>query len=240
MLVLRQLADFAGAVGIPAHDGEGLFIALFSEAKRPRDLWFITAAGQMYTPKALDSDDLPRLQGIARKLDGVASHALSVFIEIENLRPTFGAAVRLRVIAAVFDIVVLPFAVRAHREGRHGGFGPVVGYIPDDGKARAAVSTIDEGIAVAPVCGISELAQAVIADADIGRDKRVAQKLGFAVENTKLGIAPELVGVFDRELLDDRELRRAPGQLLSEALQRLALSLKLQLHAGGGVFDIAE
>ena len=96
------------------------------------------------------------------------------------MRAADRAAVRLGVIAAVFDVVVFPVAVRAHREGAHRGLGPVIGHVLDDREARAAVRAVDEGIAVAAVGRVAQFPQAVLADADVRRNERVALRLGFA------------------------------------------------------------
>ena len=153
-LAVRQLTDLCRAVRIAAHDGKGLFVALFSPAQGPRDLGIVTAAGKMDTAEALDRHDLTGLQGLARKLDSVAFNAPAFTVKEKHLRPAVRAAVRLRVIAPVFNIMVFPLAVRTHGKGAHGGPAPVIGHIPDDGKARAAVGAVDERITVTAVVGI--------------------------------------------------------------------------------------
>ena len=64
-------------------------------------------------------------------------------------------------------VVFLP-AVRAERKGSHGRVGPVVGDAGDDAVAGAAVGAGDEGVAEAPVCGIEQFPQAVVAEAASG------------------------------------------------------------------------
>ena len=189
----------------------------------------------MDAAEALDRHDLSGLQGLAGKLDRVAGDAVSVRVQIEDLRPADRAAVRLGVIAAVLNVVVLPVAVRAHGEGAHGGLRPVVGDILDDGKARAAVGAVDERIAVAPVRGIQQLAQAVVTDADIRGNEGVAQRLALTRQDLEIRKVLELFGIACLDLLDHGELRRVFGQLGDKALERPPLPFQLQLHAGGGV-----
>ena len=92
-------------------------------------------------------------------------------MEIGDLKPdlwaTHGTRVGLGVKTAIDRIVVLRLAFGAHLEGSHRRLRPVVGDVPDDGEAGAAVGAIDEGIAVAPVVRVEEFPQAVVADGDV-------------------------------------------------------------------------
>ena len=65
-------------------------------------------------------------------------------------------------------IVVLRLAGGAHFEARHRGLRAVVGNAARDGEARAAVGAVEEGIAVAAVARIEQLAQAVRAGGCVG------------------------------------------------------------------------
>ena len=155
-----------------------------SRCLRRRSLSAISGSSQRQArwmpPRPLTATIFPGHQSLAGKLDRVAGDAVSVRVQIEDLRPADRAAVRLRVVAAVFDVVVFPVAVRAHGEGAHGGLRPVVGDVLDDGKARAAVGAVDEGVAIAPVPGVQQLPQAVVTDADIRGNERVALRLRLA------------------------------------------------------------
>ena len=153
------------------------------------------------------------------------------------MRAAVRAAVRLGVVAAVFDVVVFPVAVRAHRKCAHRGLGPVIGHVLDDRKARAAVGAVDKGIAVTPIGRVAQLAQAVVTDADVGGNERVALRLGFALQDLEIPKVLQLGREFRLDALDDRELRRLARQIGDEALKLRPLALELQLHAGGGVLD---
>ncbi len=218
---------------------EGLFVALLAAAQRPRDLAVVAAAGQVHAAQPLDRNDLSLLERRAGQLDPVALDTLSGGVQVVHLWAADRTAVRLGVIAAVFDVVILPVAVRAHREGAHRGLGPVVGHVLDDREARAAVRAVDEGVAVTAVLRVPQLPQAVLADADVRGDQRVALRLGFAREDLKIPEALE----FGREIvfhpLDDGELRGLFGQVGDKTLELCSLALKLQLDAGGGVLDRA-
>ena len=142
-------------------------------------------------------------------------------------------------VAPVFNVAVLRGTVRAHGKIAHGGFGPVIGHVFYNGKARAAVGAVNERVAEAPVVFVEKLTQAVITDGNVRRDECIARGLGLALSYLKAAEIFEPRGVILLHALDYRELRRPFGQLTHEALKHGALALKLQLHAGGGIFDIA-
>ena len=73
--------------------------------------------------------------------------------------------------APVGRILVLPTAVGAHREARHGRVRAVVRDPFDDREPWPALRAVDERVAVAPVGRIEELAHAVVAGGDVGRDQ---------------------------------------------------------------------
>ena len=237
--LFRDTADFFGAGDVPAHNGEWFFVSLLAAAEHLRNLRIVTAAGQMNAAETLDRDDFPRFQGFARKLNGVARYALSIRVQKKYFRPAVCAAVRLGVIAAVFNVMVFPIAIRAHGKSAHGGLGPVIGHIPDNRKARAAVGAVDEGIAISPIRGIEQFPQAVVTDGDIRRDQRIAQSFGLAAEDLKTRKAFTVIEPSDLDFLNYGELRRLFRQLRNKSLQRVPLPFQLQLHAGGGVFDRA-
>src|SRR5581483_1317224 len=89
-----------------------------------------------------------------------------------HLQPELGTARRTRVglgmePPARRDVVLLG-APRAHGKGAHRGRGPVIGERLDDGEARPAARAVDEGIAVASVGRIEQLAQAVRTGGRVG------------------------------------------------------------------------
>lgn len=113
--------------------------------------------------------DFMRLRAASMPSPGQPA-ALSV--QEEGLRPADGAAVRLRVVAPVFNVLKLCLAVRAHRKLRHGGVRPVIGDGFNNRESRSAVGAVYEGVAIPPVGGVEQLAQAVRADARVRRNER--------------------------------------------------------------------
>ena len=75
------------------------------------------------------------------------------------------------------------------------------------------------------------------ADADIGRNEGVAKFLSLAFSDLEIRIAHKRMGIGDLHMLDHSKLGRSQRQLPDKAFQCFPLSLQLQLHAGGGVFD---
>ena len=236
LLGFRERADLPCRFRIPAHDGKGLFIALLSPPKLRGDGRLITAAGQMKAAEALHREDFSGFQCVSRKLDGIPRHGAARRVQIRDLRPAHGAAVRLGVIAAVFNVVILSFTVRAHREGLHGGLRPVIGHVLDDREARSAVGTVDKGVAIPAVGRILQFSKAVSADRDIRRDEGVSLILPLTADDGK-GLE-----AFARNLpacngFNHRKRRRLGRQIGKETADRLLLPFQLHGHPGGGVPD---
>ena len=140
-------------------------------------------------------------------------------------------------VAAVFNVVIFPLAVRAHGKGLHGSLRPVIGNVLDDGQTRAAVGAVNKRIAIAAVLRIQQLPQTVGADGDIRGDEGVTAGLPQALYNRK--IRKVLRRNFPhRHILDDGEGRRFPGQRLKKGLQRFLLPFQLHRDAGRGIADI--
>ena len=193
----------------------------------------------MYTAETLDGDDLPCLDALPGKLYRVALHVLSLGVQKEDLRAAVRAAVRLGMVAAIFNIVILPVTVRAHGKGAHRGLCPVIGHVLYNGEPRAAVGAVDERIAVTPVAGRSQLTQAVVTDAYIRGNERIAEGLRFAAQNSEILIACQIREVLRLHRFDDGKLRCAARDILNEAGKLFALPFQLKLDPGGGVFYIS-
>ena len=232
-------ADLFCRLRVPAHNGKGLFIPLLAAAESLCDLLIVAAAGQMHPAQALDSDDLPALQGLSCQFNGVAGLLPPLGVQEKYPGPTVRTAVRLGVVAAVFNVVIFPVAVRAHGKGAHRGLGPVIGYVFDNGKPGAAVGAVDKRVAVAPVLFVPQLPQAVVTDADIRGDEGIAKFLGLAFADLKIRKTGKLSGIADVHALDHGQLGCSLGQFRCETLQRFPIALQLQLHAGGGILNKA-
>ena len=240
-LVRAHFAELPGAAEIAAHEGEGLLIPLLAPPEPPHGLRVLDAAGQMHAAEALDGRDPAVLQqragGGQRGLVPLGAPPLRV--DKKQVRPADRTAVRLGVVAAVFNVVIFPFAVRAHGEAPHGGQRPIVGHVPHDGEARAAVGAVDEGVAVSPVLRVQQLPFTVLTEADVRRDEGVALALHKARQDRKARHPPERQPPMGFDAVDDGELRRAFRQRVQKALERGALALQLQHDAGGAVADRA-
>ena len=89
-----------------------------------------------------------------------------------NFRAALKARVGLCMKAPVGGVGVLFLACWAHSKLRHRCFGAVVRQLAHDGKARTAVSAVDEGIMVATIIRVEQLFHASVARCQIGRNKR--------------------------------------------------------------------
>src|SRR3990172_10024453 len=133
----------------------------------------------MEPAEAFDRDDA----AIAQNMDAFFQRLLAFYPELRTpnselyFRSTCGARVRLRVESPVFWVFIFRQTFRAHGEACHGSIRPVVRNRPCYGIAGAAVRTIDEGIEEPPVAGIKQLLQTVLADRDVGRNKREQPRL---------------------------------------------------------------
>ena len=99
------------------------------------------------------------------------------------------AGVGLGVEAAIGGVVVFGLAGGAHWETGHGGLGAVVGDAAGDGEAGAAVCAVEEGIAVASVGGVEQLAEAVGAGGGVGGDAGADAAEILAGEDAEGGVA---------------------------------------------------
>ena len=239
LLRFRQAADAPDTVHIPAHEGKGLLIPLLSPAQLFDQGFVIAAAGQVHAAQSLDRDDLPCLQGLPCQFYAIAGELISGLVQIKHPGAAACATIRLGMVAPVVNIMILPVAVRAHGKADHGGLGPVIGDIFNNRETRAAIGAVNEGIAVAPVPGVTQFPQAVLTDADVRRDQGVAEFLPLALTDLKAFVAPKFRRIAGFHALDHGQHGGLLRKQRHEALQRRALSFQLQRHAGGGIFYVA-
>ena len=154
------------------HHGQGFVRTLFALPQTHDRVVVRGVAGEMEAAQALDGQDVTFQQqvfGPAQRVlplrDPISGHLQP------DVGPAVGAGVGLGVEATVERVFVFGPAGVAHDKGGHGGGGPVVGQGLDDAEAGAAVGAVDEGIAIAAVRGIKQLAQAVGAGGHVGRDQ---------------------------------------------------------------------
>ena len=112
-----------------------------------------------------------------------------IFADKKNFRTAIGAAVRFRMVASVFNVIVFSAAVRAHFKLRHRCIAPVIRDGFYDCKSRPAVCTVDKGILIPSVSGVKKFRKAVVAYAYVRRNKRVRSIRFSAFCNLKFRIS---------------------------------------------------
>ena len=132
--------------------------------------------------------------------------------------------------AAVERIGVFVGATRAHGEILHGRCGTVVGQRPNDGEARAAVRAVDKRIAVAAVCGIEQLVQAVVAGGQIRGNQRGLLGVVIVGEADVERAEPFQRHLLEVDFLDLCGRRGVHVQLGDELVQQVRLALGMDEH----------
>lgn len=151
------------------------------------------------------------------------------------MRPAIKAGIGLRVKATVERIGILRGTLRAHGKTVHRGSRSVIRQRSDDGKAWAAVSAVDKGVVIASVGGIEQLAQAIVAGGDIGRDERRVHGLIPRRYDTKdlliVGIPSVGLQVCDSDMLNTGRGRCVLRQRGDKAVECLDRSMRFDMHA---------
>ena len=156
-------------------------------------------------------------------------------------RPADRARVGLGVEAPVGRVLVLAAARGTEGEASHGRALAVVGQPLDDREPGPAVGAVGEGVVVAAVRGVEQLAAAVVAGRDVGGDQLVGVRVGLALEDDErvagLRAVRGRAGRHRAHLVrgDVAAGRRLPRQRLAERGDRVRRALHEHLHAGGRV-----
>ncbi len=140
--------------------------------------------------------------------------------------------------AAIGGIGVFPPAGIAHGECSHGGVGPVVRNIANDGVTRPAVGAVGERIAVAAVGGIGEVAEAIRASGYVGRDQDEFTIAGEALADNEGAAANRRdfgYGDFD----DPRQGGGLGGESGGEFVERGGGAFDFGDHSGGSVQHVS-
>ncbi len=150
-----------------------------------------------------------------------------------NSRPAFPAGIGLRMEASIGRISVFAGATRAHLESLHRSCRAVVRQRVDDGEARPAVRAVDERVAIAPVVGVEQLGQAIVAGGQVGRHQR-----GLFRRRVVGEAYLEAGEILQRHLLEIDlghlgRRRRVHMQLGHEPVKQLRLALGMDEHALG-------
>jgi hypothetical protein len=129
--------------------------------------------GEMESAQALDSDDPSRLEPfrcVGNRI--LARQEIAAVVQKLKLWAADPAGVGLGMEAAVQRVVIFLPTQGAHRKNAHRGMHTVVGDFLHDRETGATIRAIDEGVPVAAVRRIQQLAQAVVSRSDLGRDQR--------------------------------------------------------------------
>jgi hypothetical protein len=186
------------------HDGEGFGRPALALAQERHRLRVGGVAGQVESPQPLDGQDAAGQQellcggqdGLGVRMVGAGGDGPAGGVRQPDMRAADRAGIGLGVKAPVRRVIIFPLAVRAHGEDAHGGVGPVVRDVGDDGEAGAAVGAVDEGIAVAAVGRVEKLPQAVWAGGYIRRDEQVLAGHLFGGANGEIRIALHRGGLY--------------------------------------------
>src|SRR5579884_364303 len=146
-----------------------------------------------------------------------------------DTRATDGTGVGLGMKAPIEWVVVLRLAGWTQWKDTHGCLVTIVGYILNNGEARAAVGAIDERVAVAPVSRIEEFMQTISTGGSIRRDERVAICTRLASGNHKDGIM-EGRHLFGDNRIDTCQGRSFFAQSTLKSIERLMGTLDLNGH----------
>ncbi|OPZ61005.1 MAG: hypothetical protein BWY87_00100 [Deltaproteobacteria bacterium ADurb.Bin510] len=223
-----DVGDLAGGLEVGHHHGQGLGLALLALAQELDGLVVVGRDRQVKAADALDGQDTAGHELHHGQRQGVViveRHAA----QVAQLKPGAAdrAGVGLGVEAPVGRVGVFAGAVVAELETSHRGARAVVGQVGHDRQARAAVGAVDEGVAVAPVLGIEEFAQAV------GAGGRVGRQVGGPGAADAAGGDHEAAFALGLELLGRAAADAGPGRQLVETgletseLQLIALDLDL-------------
>jgi hypothetical protein len=219
-LVFVERGETLGRGEVFDHDRERLLVPPLALAQ-PRDGRVVGGvAGEMEAAETLDGHDraLPQARGRRhdRRVRGPAGSGLHRAFGIleKDAGPAIGTGVGLSMEAAVGHVLVLGGAPSAHRKRDHGRAGPVVGHVPGDREAGPAVRTVGERVAVAAIVGIEDLAQAVRARGEVGRNRDAP------LRSLDAGLDEKELGRLDRNRLrPDVPHDGCGGDALSEAVQ---------------------
>ena len=148
-----------------------------------------------------------------------------------KVRTALEARVRLRVEAAVERVGVFGSTALAHGEILHRRARAIVGKRVDDGEARPAIGTVDEGVAEAAVVRVEQFRRAVVAGGQISRHECGLPHRSI-VREANLERVEVLEGHFLK--LDFLHLRRRGsvlGKLDHELVEQAALPFRMDVHA---------
>ena len=218
---------------VASHESEGLLRTVLPGAEEGNSLFVRGVAGEVEAANALDRDDLALDEGAAGSSDGGDG---GIFLQKADVGTAVRTADRLRVVAAVFWIMVFACTAVAHGEVFHGSAFAVVGRRFLDGEAGTAVGAVDEGMEVAGIFRVVEFAGAVIAGGDVGGnvDRALFMSAFDNLEIIETEAGGEFLGVH-RE--DDGTSRGIVFDCVEESLAGRARTFGVDFDVGAFVGD---
>ncbi len=228
-----------GRLEIADHDGERLVAPALAHAQLGKRCRRARVARQVIATEPLDRDDRAVGQQALRTGDRRVGAVDRPGRRLEpQARPARRARDRLGVEPPITGVVILLRTRRAERERPHRRVRTVVREAAGDREPWPAVGAIDERVAVAAIGRLVQLAQAIRAHGDVGRDERATARACLALDDAE----PARADHDDRLRLHrvDAGERRALGDqpsLERGHIRRVALDL--DEHPVGVVADMA-
>ena len=142
-------ADPAEPLRLPegsAHDSQRFCLPVLYPPQPLHCARISRIAGQMNPADSLHGQDTAREEHLLGQAEGISRRPLPGAVQKVYGRPAHRAAVRLCVIAPVLNVPIFLPAGRTHGEILHRGAGPVIGKSLYNGKAGAAIGTVDKRI----------------------------------------------------------------------------------------------
>src|SRR5262249_44368440 len=199
----------------PHQRGEGLVLGVLAGPQRGGGLLVCRVARQVVAAEPLDRRDAARGDEAGARVDRVTADGDAILVHQREPRPAGRAGDRLGVEPPVSVVVILARARGAHRKRRHGRARAIVGDVAHDGEARAAVRAVGKRVAEAPIAGVEQLPEAIVARRRIRRHERVAAHGPLAIGDREGGVVPQR-DKGGAHALDDGERRRLPLEIGDE------------------------
>jgi len=158
-----------------AHHRERLVLAVFSSSQLRNGPAVERIAGKMKSADALDRQDLALEQQRSSLFNDILLspgffQRVAARVGEQQSRTTFRTSSRFGVKTAVERVFIFDPASTAHLKVPHSCVRPVIRYVFDYREAGTAIRAVDKWISVAPVRGIEQLFQAIIASRDVRGD----------------------------------------------------------------------
>jgi hypothetical protein len=142
--------------------------------------------------------------------------------------------------STVVGTFILTQTAIAHLETAHGGEGSIIGKILNDTVARTTICAVQKWIQITAITLIKQLAEAIIANGNIRRDKRVGFSLDLAgpnFESVVLATKEFLSEHRPRDLMNARQRRMRASNRIHEGINVFARPGGFDSNSAGVVHD---